>query len=42
MRNPMLSRYYIQCDLEAKPEDWPERPVLGGFQGAVSEGHGGK
>jgi p-hydroxybenzoate 3-monooxygenase len=24
MRNPMLSRYYIQCDLEAKVEDWPD------------------
>ena len=24
MRNPMLSRYYIQCDLDAKLEDWPD------------------
>lgn len=24
MRNPMLSRYYIQCSLDAKPEDWPD------------------
>jgi p-hydroxybenzoate 3-monooxygenase len=24
MRSPMLSRYYIQCDREAKPEDWPD------------------
>ena len=24
MRNPMLSRYYIQCDLEARLEDWPD------------------
>jgi p-hydroxybenzoate 3-monooxygenase len=24
MRNPMLSRYYIQCDLDARPEDWPD------------------
>ena len=24
MRNPMLSRYYIQCDLETKLEDWPD------------------
>ena len=23
-RNPMLSRYYIQCDLDAKLEDWPD------------------
>jgi p-hydroxybenzoate 3-monooxygenase len=24
MRTPMLSRYYIQCDLGAKLEDWPD------------------
>jgi p-hydroxybenzoate 3-monooxygenase len=24
MRNPMLSRYYIQCDLDARIEDWPD------------------
>jgi p-hydroxybenzoate 3-monooxygenase len=24
MRNPMLSRYYIQCDLKTKIEDWPD------------------
>jgi len=24
MRNPMLSRYYIQCDLNTKLEDWPD------------------
>jgi p-hydroxybenzoate 3-monooxygenase len=24
MRNPMLSRYYIQCDLNNRPEDWPD------------------
>ena len=24
MRNPMLSRYYVQCDLDAKLEDWPD------------------
>jgi p-hydroxybenzoate 3-monooxygenase len=23
-RNPMLSRYYIQCPLDAKIEDWPD------------------
>jgi p-hydroxybenzoate 3-monooxygenase len=23
-RNPMLSRYYIQCDLDDKPDDWPD------------------
>ncbi len=24
MRNPMLSRYYIQCDLDTKLHDWPD------------------
>ena len=24
MRNPMLSRYYIQCELDANPDDWPD------------------
>jgi p-hydroxybenzoate 3-monooxygenase len=24
MRNPMLSRYYIQCDLTANIDDWPD------------------
>jgi p-hydroxybenzoate 3-monooxygenase len=24
MRNPLLSRYYIQCDLDARLEDWPD------------------
>src|SRR5260370_386550 len=24
MRTPMLSRYYIQCDLDAKLQDWPD------------------
>jgi p-hydroxybenzoate 3-monooxygenase len=24
MRNPMLSRYYIQCDLDAQLRDWPD------------------
>jgi len=24
MRNPTLSRYYIQCDLDTKIEDWPD------------------
>jgi p-hydroxybenzoate 3-monooxygenase len=23
-RSPMLSRYYIQCDLDARIEDWPD------------------
>jgi p-hydroxybenzoate 3-monooxygenase len=24
MRNPMLSRYYVQCDLDEKVDDWPD------------------
>jgi p-hydroxybenzoate 3-monooxygenase len=24
MRNPMLSRYYIQCELDARLDDWPD------------------
>jgi p-hydroxybenzoate 3-monooxygenase len=24
MRNPMLSRYYIQCDLDESVDDWPD------------------
>jgi p-hydroxybenzoate 3-monooxygenase len=24
MRGPMLSRYYIQCDLDTRLEDWPD------------------
>jgi p-hydroxybenzoate 3-monooxygenase len=24
MRNPMLSRYYIQCDLDTQLEEWPD------------------
>jgi p-hydroxybenzoate 3-monooxygenase len=24
MRSPMLSRYYIQCDMDTKLEDWPD------------------
>ena len=24
LRNPMLSRYYIQCDLDTRIEDWPD------------------
>ena len=24
MRSPMLSRYYIQCDLDTRLEDWPD------------------
>ncbi len=25
MRNPMLSRYYIQCELDTRLDDWPDR-----------------
>ena len=32
MRNPMLSRYYIQCDLDAKLEDWPDDRFWGEFK----------
>src|SRR5258707_8851903 len=38
MRSPMLSRYYIQCDLDTKLEDW--RTLLAGIQGAMSKGDG--
>jgi p-hydroxybenzoate 3-monooxygenase len=24
LRNPMLSRYYVQCALDEKPEEWPD------------------
>ncbi len=24
MRSPMLSRYYVQCGLDDRPEDWPD------------------
>ena len=40
MRNPMLSRYYIQCDLEREIGGLAGRPLLGGIQGPLSEGHG--
>jgi p-hydroxybenzoate 3-monooxygenase len=33
MRNPMLSRYYIQCDLDAKLEDWPDERFWQEFKG---------
>ena len=32
MRDPMLSRYYIQCDLEAKLDDWPDDRFWGEFK----------
>jgi p-hydroxybenzoate 3-monooxygenase len=33
MRKPMLSRYYIQCDLETKLEDWPDERFWDEFKG---------
>jgi p-hydroxybenzoate 3-monooxygenase len=32
MRNPMLSRYYIQCDLDTKIEDWPDERFWSEFK----------
>ena len=32
MRNPMLSRYYIQCDLDAKLDDWPDERFWAEFK----------
>jgi p-hydroxybenzoate 3-monooxygenase len=32
MRTPMLSRYYIQCDLDAKLEDWPDERFWAEFK----------
>jgi p-hydroxybenzoate 3-monooxygenase len=35
MRTPMLSRYYIQCDLDAKLEDWPDERFWAEFKARV-------
>jgi len=32
MRSPMLSRYYIQCDLDARLEDWPDERFWAEFK----------
>jgi p-hydroxybenzoate 3-monooxygenase len=32
MRNPILSRYYVQCDLNAKLEDWPDERFWSEFK----------
>jgi p-hydroxybenzoate 3-monooxygenase len=32
MRNPILSRYYVQCDLDAKLEDWPDERFWSEFK----------
>ena len=37
MRNPILSRYYIQCDLETKLEDWPDDRFWKEFQARCPE-----
>ena len=42
MRNPMLSRYYIQCDLDTQARGLAGRPVLAGISGALSKGYGGQ
>jgi p-hydroxybenzoate 3-monooxygenase len=31
-RSPLLSRYYIQCDLDAKLEDWPDERFWAEFK----------
>jgi p-hydroxybenzoate 3-monooxygenase len=35
MRNPMLSRYYIQCDLDANLDDWPDDRFWAEFKARV-------
>ena len=37
MRNPMLSRYYIQCDLDAKLDDWPDERFWREFKARCPE-----
>ncbi len=37
MRNPMLSRYYIQCELDAKLEDWPDQRFWDEFKARCSK-----
>jgi p-hydroxybenzoate 3-monooxygenase len=32
MRNPMLSRYYIQCDLDTRLEEWPDERFWAEFK----------
>jgi p-hydroxybenzoate 3-monooxygenase len=32
MRSPKLSRYYIQCDLNDRPEDWPDERFWSEFK----------
>jgi p-hydroxybenzoate 3-monooxygenase len=35
MRNPMLSRYYIQCDLDESVENWPDERFWQEFKARV-------
>jgi p-hydroxybenzoate 3-monooxygenase len=41
MRTPMLSRYYIQCDLDAELQDWPDERFWEEFKarGSVVTAH---
>jgi p-hydroxybenzoate 3-monooxygenase len=32
MRSPMLSRYYIQCDLDTRLDDWPDERFWAEFK----------
>jgi p-hydroxybenzoate 3-monooxygenase len=37
-RNPMLSRYYIQCDLDTRLEDWPDARFWEEFKARCPKG----
>src|SRR6202008_1222069 len=37
MRSPMLSRYYIQCDLDTNLEDWPDERFWQEFKARFPE-----
>jgi p-hydroxybenzoate 3-monooxygenase len=37
MRSPMLSRYYIQCDLDTDLDDWPDERFWQEFKARVPE-----
>ncbi len=37
MRNPMLSRYYVQVPVSDRVEDWPDDGLLGRVQGADAD-----
>ena len=40
MRSPMLSRYYIQCDLDDALEDWPDERFWQEFKARCPQGDG--